>query len=103
MMPGTIDTAVSTPKKILMVVANPGTSELTGWPIGFRVSEFLDPPSSAGGRPRAAPRRRSSSELCALGDLCGMSAPFPHDTSRATLAEIPAPLGYGSIVPRPSV
>ena len=42
-MPGTIDTTASTPKKILMVVANPGTSELTGWPIGFWVSEFVHP------------------------------------------------------------
>jgi putative intracellular protease/amidase len=28
---------------VLMVVANPGTSELTGWPIGFWISEFVHP------------------------------------------------------------
>ncbi len=42
-MPASIDTTQATAKQILMVVANPGTSELTGWPIGFWVSEFVHP------------------------------------------------------------
>jgi putative intracellular protease/amidase len=42
-MPVTIDTTTTSAKKILMVVANPGTSELTGWPIGFWISEFVHP------------------------------------------------------------
>jgi putative intracellular protease/amidase len=42
-MPVTIDTTATTAKRILMVVANPGTSELTGWPIGFWISEFVHP------------------------------------------------------------
>ena len=42
-MPAAIDTTRRTPKQVLMVVANPGTSELTGWPIGFWASEFIHP------------------------------------------------------------
>jgi putative intracellular protease/amidase len=42
-MPASIDTTQATAKKVLMVVANPGTSELTGWPIGFWISEFVHP------------------------------------------------------------
>jgi putative intracellular protease/amidase len=42
-MPATIDTTTTTPKQILMVVANPSTSALTGWPIGFWASEFIHP------------------------------------------------------------
>jgi putative intracellular protease/amidase len=42
-MPVAIDTTRTSAKKILMVVANPGTSELTGWPIGFWISEFVHP------------------------------------------------------------
>src|SRR5271167_2220950 len=42
-MPVTIDTTSTSAKKVLMVVANPGTSELTGWPIGFWASEFVHP------------------------------------------------------------
>ena len=34
-MPVSIDRTTGTAKCVLMVVANPGTSELTGWPIGF--------------------------------------------------------------------
>jgi putative intracellular protease/amidase len=42
-MPVAIDTTKTSTKRILMVVANPGTSELTGWPIGFWISEFVHP------------------------------------------------------------
>jgi putative intracellular protease/amidase len=42
-MPVAIDTTKTSAKKILMVVANPGTSDLTGWPTGFWVSEFVHP------------------------------------------------------------
>lgn len=42
-MPATIDRTTSTSRKVLMVVANPGTSELTGWPIGFWASELVHP------------------------------------------------------------
>jgi putative intracellular protease/amidase len=42
-MPVTIDTTRTSAKRVLMVVANPGTSELTGWPIGFWVAEFVHP------------------------------------------------------------
>lgn len=42
-MPVAIDKTKNSAKRILMVVANPGTSELTGWPIGFWVSEFVHP------------------------------------------------------------
>src|ERR671932_796912 len=35
--------AKSTPKKILMVVANPSVSTTTGWPVGFWASELTHP------------------------------------------------------------
>jgi putative intracellular protease/amidase len=42
-MPVAIDTTKTSAKKILMVVANPSTSDLTGWPMGFWASEFVHP------------------------------------------------------------
>jgi putative intracellular protease/amidase len=42
-LPVSIDRTSTAAKKILMVVANPGSSELTGWPIGFWISEFVHP------------------------------------------------------------
>ena len=42
-MPVTTDRTSTSPKRILMVVANPATSELTGWPIGFWASELVHP------------------------------------------------------------
>jgi len=39
----TIDRTSAAPKRVLMVVANPSTSELTGWPIGFWASELVHP------------------------------------------------------------
>jgi putative intracellular protease/amidase len=30
-------------RKVLMVVANPRVSEMTGWPIGFWASEVIHP------------------------------------------------------------
>jgi len=42
-MPVTIDRTSPWAKKVLMVVANPSVSELTGWPIGFWISEFVHP------------------------------------------------------------
>lgn len=42
-MPVAIDKTKTAPKRILMVVANPGTSEQTGWQMGFWVSELVHP------------------------------------------------------------
>jgi putative intracellular protease/amidase len=42
-VPVSIDKTSETARRVLMVVANPGTSELTGWPIGFWVSESVHP------------------------------------------------------------
>jgi len=42
-MAATVDRTSTVPKRILMVVANPGVSELTGWPIGFWASELVHP------------------------------------------------------------
>jgi putative intracellular protease/amidase len=39
----TIDRTTATPKKVVMVVANPRVSELTGWPIGFWAAELVHP------------------------------------------------------------
>jgi putative intracellular protease/amidase len=40
-MSATIDRTATTHKRVLMVVANPTVSELTGWPIGFWASELV--------------------------------------------------------------
>lgn len=40
-MSATIDT--HTPRRILMIAANPGTSPITGWPIGFWWAELTHP------------------------------------------------------------
>lgn len=42
-MSGTIDTTRSTPKRILMVVANPAISTTLGWPVGYWASELTHP------------------------------------------------------------
>jgi putative intracellular protease/amidase len=42
-VPVTIDRTTGKAKRVLMVVANPSTSELTGWPIGFWISELVHP------------------------------------------------------------
>jgi putative intracellular protease/amidase len=42
-MPAAIDTTRRSAKQVLMVVANPCMSELTGWPVGFWASEFIHP------------------------------------------------------------
>ena len=39
----TIDRTTNTPKRVVMVVANPTVSELTGWPIGFWAGELVHP------------------------------------------------------------
>src|ERR671922_2769479 len=38
-----IDRTTTTPKRVLMVVANPATSTTTGWPVGFWASELFHP------------------------------------------------------------
>jgi putative intracellular protease/amidase len=42
-VPVTIDRTAASAKRVLMVVANPGKSQLTGWPIGFWISELVHP------------------------------------------------------------
>src|ERR1700680_272547 len=42
-MAATLDRTTSKPRKILMVVANPSVSEMTGWPIGFWAAEMVHP------------------------------------------------------------
>ncbi len=42
-MSATVDRTTTAPKRVLMVVANPGVSEMTGWPIGFWASELVHP------------------------------------------------------------
>jgi putative intracellular protease/amidase len=42
-MTAAIDRATTTPKRVLMVVANPATSTTTGWPVGFWASELFHP------------------------------------------------------------
>src|SRR3954464_11897896 len=42
-MAAAIDRTTTTPKRILMVVANPATSTTTGWPVGFWASELFHP------------------------------------------------------------
>jgi putative intracellular protease/amidase len=42
-MPATIDTTRTTPKKVLMVIANPAVSTTLGWPVGFWGSELTHP------------------------------------------------------------
>ena len=42
-MTAAIDRTTTTPKRVLMVVANPTVSDMTGWPIGFWASELVHP------------------------------------------------------------
>lgn len=42
-MSANVNATGSVPKKVLMVVANPAVSEMTGWPIGFWASELVHP------------------------------------------------------------
>jgi putative intracellular protease/amidase len=41
--PMRVDVVSSTPKKVLIVVANPSTSTTTGWPVGFWGAELTHP------------------------------------------------------------
>ena len=38
-----VDVVSSTPKKVLIVVANPSTSTTMGWPVGFWGAELTHP------------------------------------------------------------
>src|SRR5690349_1880329 len=38
-----VDLTSTTPKRILMVVANPTTASTTGWPVGFWAAELTHP------------------------------------------------------------
>jgi putative intracellular protease/amidase len=38
-----VDLVKSTPKKVLIVVANPTTATTTGWPVGFWAEELTHP------------------------------------------------------------
>jgi putative intracellular protease/amidase len=40
---GNVNVTRSTPRKVLMVVANPSISTTTGWPVGFWASELTHP------------------------------------------------------------
>lgn len=42
-MSGNVNVTRSTPRKVLMVVANPSVSTTTGWPVGFWASELTHP------------------------------------------------------------
>ena len=42
-MSANVNVTRSTPKKVLMVVANPSVSATTGWPVGFWASELTHP------------------------------------------------------------
>jgi len=42
-MGANVDRVGSTPKRVLMVVANPAVSTTTGWPVGFWASELTHP------------------------------------------------------------
>jgi putative intracellular protease/amidase len=42
-MAGNPNVTTSTPKRVLMVVANPSVSTTTGWPVGFWASELSHP------------------------------------------------------------
>src|SRR5215217_8190999 len=42
-MSANVNVTRSTPKKVLMVVANPSVSTTTGWPVGFWASELTHP------------------------------------------------------------
>jgi putative intracellular protease/amidase len=42
-MSGNVNVTRSTPRKVLMVVANPSISTTTGWPVGFWASELTHP------------------------------------------------------------
>jgi putative intracellular protease/amidase len=42
-MSGNVNITRSTPRKVLMVVANPSVSTTTGWPVGFWASELTHP------------------------------------------------------------
>jgi putative intracellular protease/amidase len=38
-----IDRRTTTPRRVLMIVANPATSTTTGWPVGSWAFELLHP------------------------------------------------------------
>jgi putative intracellular protease/amidase len=42
-MPATLDTTRTSPRKVLMVIANPAVSTTLGWPVGFWGSELTHP------------------------------------------------------------
>jgi putative intracellular protease/amidase len=42
-MPATLDTTRTTPRKVLMVIANPAVSTTLGWPVGLWGSELTHP------------------------------------------------------------
>ena len=42
-MSGNVNVTRSTPRQVLMVVANPSVSTTTGWPVGFWASELTHP------------------------------------------------------------
>src|SRR3954454_4942554 len=115
-MTATIDRTTTAPKRVLMVVANPTTSTMTGSPVGFWASELFHPlyefteagydetVASPDGGPvqvdgMSDPRdesRDSVEDVLSLGYLSSEEQPAPLRVT-PSLAE-PAPEEYGPLV-----
>lgn len=70
-MTAALDRTSTTPKRVLMVVANPTTSTTTGWPVGFWASELFHPLyefTEAGYEVTVASPEGGSVEVDALSD-----------------------------------
>jgi putative intracellular protease/amidase len=87
-MTAAIDRTTTTPKRILMLVANPATSTTTGWPVGFWASELFHPLyefSEAGYDVTVASPDGGPVEVDAMSD--------PRDPSRYSATDVLS-LGY---------
>jgi putative intracellular protease/amidase len=70
-MPATLDLTRTTPKQVLMVIANPSVSTTLGWPVGFWGSELTHPYrafSEAGYQVTVASPKGGRCELDAYSD-----------------------------------
>jgi putative intracellular protease/amidase len=115
-MTAVLDRTTTTPKRVLMVVANPTTSTTTGWPVGFWASELFHPlyeftevgydvtVASPDGGPVEVdgwsdprdPSRYSAEDVLSLGYLSsGDTAALLHDTPRLSDLDLD---DYGALV-----
>jgi putative intracellular protease/amidase len=102
-MPATIDMTRTTPKRVLMVVANPSVSTTLGWPVGFWASELTHPYYEfveSGYEVRIASPNGGKVELDGLSDPRDASGYSAHDLVSMGFLNTPSLTGLLENTPR---